>query len=236
MAKAGQQDSWVAEFDEAMRLADDITGRISECNAILASKGDPSRVASAARRKVTMLGTKLDRLESLLDNPSLKTKLSEKELYRRKDMLLGLSYKMKQMNASLSTSQNTTRGSLLSEDAKGPPIETNRTSGLDNPGLVGLQRQIMREQDDELLGLEATVKSTKHIALTVNEELDLHTRLLDDLDQEADYTNSRLKMAQKRLALFSKRAGGGQSLLCMFIMLMAIVVLVLIVLRLVNVW
>lgn len=34
------------------------------------------------------------------------------------------------------------------------------------------------EQDEDLESLEHTVLSTKHIALAVNEELDLHTRLL----------------------------------------------------------
>jgi SYP5 family syntaxin len=34
------------------------------------------------------------------------------------------------------------------------------------------------EQDQDLEGLEETVLSSKHIALAVNEELDLHTRLL----------------------------------------------------------
>lgn len=34
------------------------------------------------------------------------------------------------------------------------------------------------EQDDGLEKLEETVISTKHIALAVNEELDLHTRLI----------------------------------------------------------
>lgn len=34
------------------------------------------------------------------------------------------------------------------------------------------------EQDEDLESLEHTVHSTKHIALAVNEELDLHTRLL----------------------------------------------------------
>jgi hypothetical protein len=34
------------------------------------------------------------------------------------------------------------------------------------------------EQDEDLEGLESTVLSTKHIALAVNEELDLHSRLL----------------------------------------------------------
>ena len=34
------------------------------------------------------------------------------------------------------------------------------------------------EQDEGLEKLEETVISTKHIALAVNEELDLHTRLI----------------------------------------------------------
>ena len=34
------------------------------------------------------------------------------------------------------------------------------------------------EQDEDLEKLEETVVSTKHIALAVNEELDLHTRLI----------------------------------------------------------
>lgn len=34
------------------------------------------------------------------------------------------------------------------------------------------------EQDEDLDQLEETVISTKHIALAVNEELDLHTRLI----------------------------------------------------------
>lgn len=36
----------------------------------------------------------------------------------------------------------------------------------------------MKEQDQDLESLEKTVMSTKHIALAVNEELNLHTRLL----------------------------------------------------------
>ena len=37
---------------------------------------------------------------------------------------------------------------------------------------------IQAEQDEGLEKLEETVTSTKHIALAVNEELDLHTRLI----------------------------------------------------------
>jgi hypothetical protein len=45
------------------------------------------------------------------------------------------------------------------------------------------------EQDQDLESLERTVLSTKHIALAVNEELDLHTRLLVGYDHFADGYN-----------------------------------------------
>ncbi|KAL2943594.1 Syntaxin-51 [Bienertia sinuspersici] len=40
--------------------------------------------------------------------------------------------------------------------------------------------------------LEESVISTKHIALTVNKELDPHTRLINNLDQHVEFTGSRI--------------------------------------------
>ncbi|KAJ6741632.1 TARGET SNARE COILED-COIL DOMAIN-CONTAINING PROTEIN-RELATED [Salix viminalis] len=106
--------------------------------------------------------------------------------------------------------------SLLSALPSKQPIsakEMNRRQemlkNLSTKGLVGFQRQIMREQDEGLDKLEETVISTKHIALAVNEELTLHTRLLDDLDEHVDVTNSRLQRVQKNLAFLNKRTKGG---------------------------
>ncbi|XP_038978505.1 syntaxin-52-like isoform X1 [Phoenix dactylifera] len=65
--------------------------------------------------------------------------------------------------------------------------------------------------DEGLEKLEETVLSTKHIALTVNEELDLHTRLIDNLDHHVDLTGSRLQRVQRRLAILNKRTKGGCS-------------------------
>jgi SYP5 family syntaxin len=76
------------------------------------------------------------------------------------------------------------------------------------------------------------VLSTKHIALAVNEELDLHTRLLDDMDKDADVTNNTLKAAQKKLGFLNKNAGQGWSLVTMCILMVVIVVLVLILFKL----
>ncbi|MFQ6660640.1 hypothetical protein Gotur_029079 [Gossypium turneri] len=119
---------------------------------------------------------------------------------RRKDMVANLRSKVNQMASAFNMSNFANRDSLLGPESK--PDAMSRTVGLDNSGLVGLQRQIMKgkvvlfraEQDEDLEKLEETVVSTKHIALAVNEELDLQTRLIDDLDQHVDVSDSRLRV------------------------------------------
>ena len=87
------------------------------------------------------------------------------------------------------------------EEGRSAPAgaETLRTADLDSRGILQLQTATMAEQDAQLEELERSVASTKHIALTVNEELGLQTRLLDELDEDVEGTHSRMRAAQKRL-------------------------------------
>lgn len=68
---------------------------------------------------------------------------TEKEKNRRKDMLANLTTKVNQMASTLNMSNFANRDSLLGPDSK-PADAMSRTTGLDNHGVVGLQRQIMR--------------------------------------------------------------------------------------------
>ncbi|KAH7515452.1 hypothetical protein FEM48_Zijuj10G0027700 [Ziziphus jujuba var. spinosa] len=109
---------------------------------------------------------------------------------RRKDMLSNLRSKVNQMASTLNMSNSANRDSLLGPEIK-PADAMSRTVGLDNRGLVGFQRQSKMK----VWRNWKTVVSTKHIALAVNEELDLHTRLIDDLDSHVDVTDSRLRVS-----------------------------------------
>lgn len=61
---------------------------------------------------------------------------------RRKDMLANLRSKVNQMASSLNMSNFANRDSLLGPEVK--PDVMNRIVGLDNNGLVGFQRQVMK--------------------------------------------------------------------------------------------
>lgn len=221
---ASSSDPWTREYNEASKLADDITSMISERSSF-GSGPEAQRHSSAIRRKITILGTRLDSLQSLLTKLPAKQPLTEKEMNKRRDNLGNLRAKVTQMATTLNMSNFANRDSLLGPDIK-PADAMSRIAGLDNSGVVGLQRQIMREQDEGLDKLEETVISTKHIALAVNEELDLHTRLIDDLDEHVEVTDSRLKRVQKNLAILNKRTKGGCSCLCLLLSVIGIVLLV----------
>lgn len=62
---------------------------------------------------------------------------------RRRDMLGNLRTKVTQMATTLNMSNFANRDSLLGPDIK-PADAMSRIAGLDNSGVVGLQRQIMR--------------------------------------------------------------------------------------------
>jgi len=230
---ASSSDSWVREYNEAVKLADEINGMISERSSLPVSGPDAQRHVSAIRRKLTILGTRLDSLQSLVGKTPGRQPITDKEINRRKDMLLNLRSKVTQMASSLNMSTFANRDSLLGPDSTSADA-TSRTTGLDNAGVVGLQRQIMREQDEGLEKLEETVISTKHIALAVNEELDLHTRLIDNLDQHVDVTDSRLQRVQKNLAILNKRTKGGCTCLSLLFSVVGIVVLVFVIYLLVK--
>nr|ARQ31700.1 vacuolar SNARE [Petunia x hybrida] len=231
MASSG--DSWIQEYNEALKLADDITNMISERSSLPSSGPEAQRHSSATRRKITILGTRLDNLQSLLSKLPGKKPLTEKEINRRKDMLANLKTKVTQMASTLNMSNFANRDSLLGPEIKQADAMT-RATGLDNSGVVGLQRQIMKEQDEGLESLEETVLSTKHIALAVNEELGLQTRLIDNLDEHVDVTDSRLQRVQKKLAILNRRTKGGCSCMCLLMAVLGIVVLVVVIYMLIK--
>jgi len=222
-------DAWLKEFDNCKELTQDIVQLVQERNLNYPDGGpDASRMTAAARRKLGSLGTSLEQLFKWLDSPDAAT-LSEQERFRRQDLLHGLKSRREQIQQSLKRSQHESNRSALLSGVQSPgPKETEVTAELDNKGLLQLQTQVMKQQDQELEQMEKTVISTKHIALTIGEEVDLHTRLLDDLDDGVDVTHSRLRAATKRVRHVIKHSSnwkGG----CIIFLLIVVLTLVIVV-------
>eukprot|EP00887_Chlorella_sp_A99_P001901 scaffold18.g1901.t1 len=65
----------------------------------------------------------------------------------------------------------------------------------------------------------------------INEEAELHNRLLEGLDEDVEGTGTRLRAAQRRLQIVMRRAGSCKTLLLMFLLVVVLVVVLALLLR-----
>lgn len=152
------------------------------------------------------------------DNGSVK--LGEGELRRRNDMLLAARRERDQLEESSNTATPGRRAredeSQASKDelfqgaggtaAKsgrrvlgGPLKETERTRELDNSGVLQLQKQIMEEQDEDVVDLTRVVHRMKEMGIQVNDEIQAQNEMLTMLDQDVDRVGDKVNVAKKRV-------------------------------------
>ncbi|PFH51638.1 hypothetical protein AMATHDRAFT_142045 [Amanita thiersii Skay4041] len=94
--------------------------------------------------------------------------------------------------------------------------------------MLQTQRQMMLEQDDHLDRLSQSIGRQHHISLQINDELDTHTGLLDDLDTDLDRTGSRLTSARRRLDRFAKGAKENGSTVTIALLILVLLILIII--------
>jgi len=86
----------------------------------------------------------------------------------------------------------------------------------------------MDDQDQHLEQLSQSVQRTRHVAVAINEELDLQVALLDELDEDVDVTQSRLRAAKRRIADVLKRSSNCK-IFCYVVLLFTAILLCLLV-------
>lgn len=91
------------------------------------------------------------------------------------------------------------------------------------------QRLLVQEQDDTIRGLAASVQRVQGMALLVNEELAAQNRLLEDIDEDVDRTDSKIKSLHGRLARLANDRDSGKYcvIVCLLVVLGILILLVL---------
>lgn len=80
-----------------------------------------------------------------------------------------------------------------------PAQETDRTRELDNDGVLQLQRQIIQEQDTDLVDLTTVVRRMKEMGQEINREIVEQNVLLGRLGEDVDRVDGKIKIAKKRI-------------------------------------
>ncbi|CAA2957803.1 syntaxin-61 [Olea europaea subsp. europaea] len=91
------------------------------------------------------------------------------------------------------------------------------------------QLLLMRQQDDELDELSASVERIGGVGLTIHEELLSQEKIIDELGTEMDSTSNRLEFVQKKVDMVMKKAGAkGQIMMILFLFVLFVVLFVLV--------
>jgi len=88
------------------------------------------------------------------------------------------------------------------------------------------QRQMMDEQDTHLDRLSNSIRNQRDISIQINDELDVHTGLLESLDHELDSTESRLGRARRRLDHVAQGAKENGSAVAIGMLILVLLILI----------
>lgn len=140
---------------------------------------------------------------------------------------------MDKSSVQANISQNGMRRELLRLPNDHPVAKPNRaiTSNNDEFLTSETDRQVLliKEQDQELDELSASVERLGGVGLTIHDELMGQERILAELDQDMDKTSNRLDFVQRKVALVMKKAGAkGQIMMIVFLLILFIVLVLLV--------
>eukprot|EP01119_Soliformovum_irregulare_P001220 TRINITY_DN10941_c0_g1_i1.p1 TRINITY_DN10941_c0_g1~~TRINITY_DN10941_c0_g1_i1.p1 ORF type:complete len:151 (-),score=25.96 TRINITY_DN10941_c0_g1_i1:92-484(-) len=104
-------------------------------------------------------------------------------------------------------------------------VETDYTRDQSTDYLISDQQRLMRDQDDQLDVLGASILRTKEIAIGIGNEADEHLALLDDIDGKVDKVNPRLKNTIRRVDRIEKKSSTKILWLIICFLFLALIVL-----------
>ena len=81
--------------------------------------------------------------------------------------------------------------------------ESDQTRALGNQGVVQLQKQMMQEQDEDVMVLARAVARQKELGEQIQEELVVQNEMLGMLDEDVTRVQGKMDVARKRIGKIS---------------------------------
>ncbi|KAJ7489432.1 syntaxin-like protein [Mycena latifolia] len=114
-----------------------------------------------------------------------------------------------------------------------PPSEPVYTPYTDDPEagpdeMLQTQRQLMDQQDSHLDLLSHSINRQRDISLQINDELDVHTGLLEELDTDFNHTETLLGGARRRLDRVAQGAKNNGSSVTIGALILVLLILIIV--------
>ncbi|KAG0632046.1 hypothetical protein M758_1G300700 [Ceratodon purpureus] len=115
----------------------------------------------------------------------------------------------------------------LDDQFQQTPVRTDHDSYISNES--DRQELLLREQDDDLDELSASLGRIGHVGLLIDEDVGFQGGIMDKLSNDMDGTATRLDLVQKKLATVMKKAGWKAQVLTIVFLVVLLVILTLLV-------
>jgi len=221
-------DAWISDYELVSQSTNVISADINEYHNQITDNTQSAKLSAGIRRSLVQLTKDIAALDEAL---RVSTQITEKEKARRGDLLRNLTTRKDQLSDSLSKNLNDNRGNLLNSGGavKGrawgqKPEETEVTRNLTNEQLLEHQKTTMQMQDSYLDSLGQSVARQKEIAITIDGELDVHAKLLDDLDTKTEKTRLGIEGNTKRIGKISEQSKVCGLWICIILLIALIIV------------
>ncbi|KAL7626118.1 hypothetical protein AAE478_002888 [Parahypoxylon ruwenzoriense] len=172
---------------------------------------------SAAKKALVKAGSLLTFLGDGLRAMQDAKRLGDGEIRRRKDLLAAARVEredLEKLSTTVSAAAKASRRAMPSAADKaaligngpktrgrvlGAPLpETERTRELDNQGVVQLQQQMMKEQDEDVEELAKIIRRQREMAEAIHREVEEQTEMLDHVNNQADILTGKVNVAKNR--------------------------------------
>lgn len=220
---------WLDQYRELKSQLHDARLQLTKRDQATAAQAQHESGAQA-KKCLVRAGTTLTALEQGLKNLGSDSwgseKLGEGELHRRKDLLNSAKREkdglesllsamitkahVDQTVASAQAKQQLVGTSSSSNSSSHPTSagrvlgrETDRTRALGNRGVLQLQKDMMREQDEDVQVLAQAVARQKELGMAIQEELVVQNEMLGMLDEDVTRVQGKIDVANKRIKKIS---------------------------------
>ncbi|KAK7438072.1 hypothetical protein VKT23_018239 [Stygiomarasmius scandens] len=94
--------------------------------------------------------------------------------------------------------------------------------------MLQTQRQMMDDQDTYLDQLSHSINRQRDLSMQINDEIDVHHGLLQELDTELDRTDARMSGARRKLDRFARSARNNSSTVAIGVLILLLLILIII--------
>ncbi|KYQ90677.1 putative syntaxin 8 [Tieghemostelium lacteum] len=223
-------DVWIGDYENVNKSINILSGEIKDYSVQMKINpgGVQRNTPTILRRSLITLTNDIARLHDNLTYGN--HRILEKELLRRRNLVEGLTLKKNQLSNEFDKVVNNTSakiellGDKISDRKFGR--ETDQTRDLNNHQIYTQQKEIMKTQDQSLDAISSSLKVQLNIANQMSSELEVHNRLLEDVEIGTEAVTHRIKVANSRIETLKQNAGSTCMIVIIIFLILFIIALV----------